>query len=265
MKQKVMYSRCKVGLSPVKLSILSWPKKCWGEDAKPKWHRHCSDDHAGIIPLPDWPFNLHLWIIVPTTLICSSQYVCLTWHISSFGNCLEDVFELFVELVTVVLPCLCKECKKFPLDRSVSSNWLFCQDQDSGGSEVGFPVARRNWNRFGFGEADEELPCLGKWSIPSYMCWQYYVCSLLLQLLYMHHISIDDIYYHCQHHHVVHGEWLGNPPSLSWSGRSGRPTTDVAAWLTEESPWPLCRKDRGFLWESVWYCDIVCSFLVCCS
>ena len=57
----------------------------------------------------------------------------------------------------------------FPLDRGVSSNWLFCQDQDSGGSEVGFPVARRSWNRFGFGEADEELPCLGKWSIPSYM------------------------------------------------------------------------------------------------
>ena len=45
---------------------------------------------------------------------------------------------------------------------------------------------------------------------------------------------------------------LGNPPfkitrvfgdtprwlPLAWSGRSGRPTTDVAAWLTEESPWP---------------------------
>lgn len=120
MKQEVMYSRCKAGLSPVKRSILSWPKKCWDEDAKPKWHRHCSDDHAGIIPLPDWPFNLHLWIIVPTTLICSSQYVCLTWHLSSFGNCLEDVFELFVELISIVLPCLCKECKYFFPSTAVS-------------------------------------------------------------------------------------------------------------------------------------------------
>lgn len=33
---------------------------------------------------------------------------------------MEDVFELFVELISIVLPCLCKECKYFFPSTAVS-------------------------------------------------------------------------------------------------------------------------------------------------
>ena len=88
----------------------------------------------------------------------------------------------------------------------------------------------------------------------------------MLQLLYMHHISIDDIHYHCQHHHVVHGEGLVNwaipllksPESLVihqdgclWPGQVG--AEDRRLMWQLDSPKnlrdPLCRKDRGVVKE----------------
>ncbi len=197
MTQEMLGWRCKAQVTPTcfSLCMFRWPRR---NHPPPRmtlqftFVNHCSNNVDLLQPMCVCVFDL-------THFQFRKLFGRCYWTICKIGYC--SVAMLFARSVNIFPPrlqCL-RELAILPGPRlRRKRGWV--------------PSCQKELKQILFLGSWWRISMFGKmiWTI-LYLFIIVYIYICLLLILYKYHISINDIHYHCQHHHIVHGEGLGNP------------------------------------------------------